>query len=177
MFEKLKSILYKNQFDVFFGKVYEESNLHGIAVNYYFTNSIVKIPNKNFIGLPDYTFRLLLYSARLLKDEKEREVRIFDGEYVLILYKKGNQICVYYQWKYCIKKISDNLIHMGNRATQKKLFYKGSYLDFIKKLYNISLELQKKLEKYGIVTAAEVELPQQMDMLKKHIAKIEKSLA
>lgn len=51
MFEKLKSILYKNQFDVFFGKVYEESNLHGIAVNYYFTNSIVKIPNKNFVGL------------------------------------------------------------------------------------------------------------------------------
>ena len=89
MFEKLKSILYKNQFDVFFGKVYEESNLHGIAVNYYFTNSIVKIPNKNFIGLPDYTFRLLLYSARLLKDEKEREVRIFDGEYVLILYKSN----------------------------------------------------------------------------------------
>lgn len=89
MFEKLKSILYKNQFDVFFGKVYEESNLHGIAVNYYFTNSIVKIPNKNFVGLPDHTFRLLLYSARLLKEEKEREVRIFDGEYVLILYKRA----------------------------------------------------------------------------------------
>lgn len=46
-----------------------------------------------------------------------------------------------------------------------------------KKLYNISLELQKKVEKYGIITDAEVELPQQMDMLKKHIAKIEKSLA
>lgn len=118
-----------------------------------------------------------MYSARLLKEEKEREVRIFDGEYVLILYKKGNQICVYYQWKYCIKKINDNLIYMGNRSTQKKLFYKGAYLDFVKKLYNISLELQKKVEKYGIITDAEVELPQQMDMLKKHIAKIEKSLA
>ena len=66
---------------------------------------------------------------------------------------------------------------MGNRLTQKKLFYKGAYLDFVKKLYNISLELQKKVEKYGIITDAEVELPQQMDMLKKHIAKIEKSLA
>ena len=66
---------------------------------------------------------------------------------------------------------------MGNRSTQKKLFYKGVYLDFVKKLYNISLELQKKVEKYGIITDAEVELPQQMDMLKKHIAKIEKSLA
>ena len=44
MFEKLKSILYKNQFDVFFGKVYEDSNLHGIAVNYYFTNVKARKP-------------------------------------------------------------------------------------------------------------------------------------
>ena len=50
------------------------------ALNYYFTNSIKKIPNKDFIGLPNSTFRLLIYTVRLLKENRESEVRIFDGQ-------------------------------------------------------------------------------------------------
>lgn len=110
-----------------------------------------------------------------MKENKESEVRIFDGEYVLILCKKGDKIYVYYQWKYCINKVNENLIEWKNRPTKKKLFYKGKYLDFIKIIYNISLRLQKNFEKYGICSDAEFELYQQIPVLEKHIKKIEKS--
>ena len=145
------------------------------ALNYYFTNSIKKIPNKDFIGLPNSTFRLLIYTVRLLKENKESEVRIFDGEYVLILLKKKKDIYIYYQWKYFINKVNEDLIEWKNRPTKKKLFYKGKYLDFIKIIYNISLRLQKNFEKYGICSDAEFELYQQIPVLEKHIKKIEKS--
>ena len=173
MLKKIIKVFSKNYFDIYIGKVYE--NLPGITANYYFTNSIKKIPNKDFIGLPNSTFRLLIYTVRLLKENKESEVRIFDGEYVLILCKKGDKIYVYYQWKYCINKVNEDLIEWKNRPTKKKLFYKGKYLDFIKIIYNISLRLQKKFEKYGICSDAESELYQQIPVLKKHIKKTEKS--
>ena len=112
----------------------------------------------------------------MLKENKETEVRIFDGEYVLILLKKADEIYVYYQWKYRINKINGNFITMENRATKKKLFYKGKYLDFLKTVYSISLELQKKFEQYGIRSDAEMELYQQIPVLEKHIRKIEKSI-
>ncbi|MBQ1726979.1 MAG: hypothetical protein II039_06305 [Treponema sp.] len=126
MLEKIINIIRKNSFNIHIGKVYEGSS--GITANFYFTNSIKKVPNKNFIGLPNYTFRLLIYTVRLLKENKEREVRIFDGEYVLLLYRKDGDIYVYYQWKYCINKVSDNWIEWKNRPTKKKLFYKGKYI-------------------------------------------------
>ena len=156
MLKKIIKVFSKNYFDIYIGKVYE-------------------IPNKDFIGLPNSTFRLLIYTVRLLKENKESEVRIFDGEYVLILCKKGDKIYVYYQWKYCINKVNEDLIEWKNRPTKKKLFYKGKYLDFIKIIYNISLRLQKIFEKYGICSDAEFELYQQIPVLEKHIKKIEKS--
>ena len=169
MLKKIINAFSKNYFDIYIGKIYED--LPGITANYYFTNSIKKIPNKDFIGLPNSTFRLLMFTVRLLKENKETEVRIFDGEYVLILCKKGNTIYVYYQWKYCINKINENFVEWKNRSTKKKLFYKGKYLDFIKIIYNISLRLQKKFEKYGICSDAESELYQQIPILEKHIKK------
>lgn len=159
--------------DIYIGKVYEEIPV--ITANYYFTNSIKKIPNKDFIGLPTSTFRLLIYTVRLLKKNKESEVRIFDGKYVLILCKKGNEIYVYYQWKYCINKINENFLECKNRPTEKKLFYKGKYLDFIKIIYDISLKLQKKFGSYGMRSDAELELYQQIPILRKYIKKTEKS--
>ena len=174
MLRKIISLFNNNYFNLHIGRVYE--NLPGITANYYLTNSIKKIPNKKFIGLPNSTFRLLIYKVRLLKGNKETEVRIFDGEYVLILLKKADEIYVYYQWKYRINKINENFITMKNRATKKKLFYKGKYLDFLKTVYNISLELQKKFEQYGIRSDAEMELYQQIPVLEKHIRKMEKSI-
>ncbi len=174
MLKKLINAFFKNDFDIYIGQVYEE--LPGITANYYFSNSIKKIPSKDFIGLPNCTLRLLMFQIRLLKENIETEVRIFDGEYVLILIKKENYIYVYYQWKYCINKINENFIEMKNRKTKKKLFYRGKYLDFLKIIYNISLELQKKFERYGIRSDAEMELYQQIPVLEKYINKIEKSL-
>lgn len=172
MLEKIINIIRKNSFNIHIGKVYEGSS--GITANFYFTNSIKKVPNKNFIGLPNYTFRLLIYTVRLLKENKEREVRIFDGEYVLLLYRKDGDIYVYYQWKYCINKVSDNWIEWKNRPTKKRLFYKGKYIDFLKIIYDIALRLQKKFEKYGICSDAEMELYQQIPVLEKYIKKLEK---
>ena len=174
MINQIKNIFSKNCFDAFIGKVYEDFSLSGIVANFYFTNLIVKIPNKKFIGFPNQTFRLLLYKVRLIKEKTETEVRIFDGEYVLILYKENKKIYVYYQWKYFINKVNDKFIEYKIRPTKKKLFYKGSYLDFIKKIYTISLELQKKIEKYGKITDAEYELEQQIHVLEKYIKKLEK---
>ena len=116
-----------------------------------------------------------MFAVRLLKDNKETEVRIFDGEYVLILLKKKKDIYIYYQWKYFINKINDNFIEMKNRSDKKKLFYKGKYLDFIKRIYNISLDIKEKFEKYGICSDSEFELYQQIPVLEKHIKKVEKS--
>ena len=48
--------------------------------------------------------------------------------------------------------------------------------NFLKIIYNISLELQKKFERYGIRSDAEMELYQQIPVLEKYINKIEKSL-
>ena len=171
MLEKIINIIRKNSFDIYIGKVYEE--LPGITANFYFTNSIKKIPNKNFIGLPNSTLRLLIYTVRLLKENEEKEVRIFDGEYVLLFYRKDNEIYVYYQWKYCINKINENLIELKNRPTKKKLFYKGRYVDFLKTIYKIALKLQKQFEKYGMRSDAEIELYQQIPVLEKYIKKIE----
>ena len=171
MLKKIINIIRKNSFDIYIGKVYEESP--GITANYYFTNSIKKIPNKNFIGLPNYTFRLLIYTVRLLKENEEKEARIFDGEHVLLFYRKDRDIYVYYQWKYCINKVNENWIEWKNRPTKKKLFYKGKYVDFLKIIYDIALKLQEKFEKYGIRSDAEMELYQQIPVLEKYIKKID----
>ncbi len=172
MIEKIIAIFRKNNFNICIGKVYE--NLPLITANFYFTNSIKKIPNKNFIGLPTTTIRRLMFAVRLLKENKKTEVRIFDGEYVLILLKRNNDIYVYYQWKYLINKINDNFIEMNRRSEKMKLFYRGEYLDFVKKVYKISLDVKEKFEKYGIRSDAEIELYQQIPVLEKYIKKIEK---
>ena len=65
---------------------------------------------------------------------------------MLLLYRKDSDIYVYYQWKYCINKVSDNWIEWKSRPTKKKLFYKGKYIDFLKIIYDIALKLQKKLQ-------------------------------
>ena len=173
MLRKIINVFRKNNFNIYIGKVYKD--IHGITANYYFTNSIKQIPNKDFIGLPNSTIRSLMFAVRLLKDNKETEVRIFDGEYVLILLKKKKDIYIYYQRKYFINKINDNFIEMKNRSDKKKLFYKGKYLDFIKRIYNISLDIKEKFEKYGICSDSEFELYQQIPVLEKHIKKVEKS--
>ena len=74
-----------------------------------------------------------------------------------------------------MNKINENFVEWKNISTKKKLFYKGKYLDFIKTIYNISLRLQKKFEKYGICSDAESELYQQIPVLEKHIKETEKS--
>ncbi len=110
----------------------------------------------------------------MLKESTNTEIRIFDGEYVLILYKNKDKIYVYYQWKYRIFKENENFIKYENRLTKKKLFYQGVYLDFVKRVYEISLEFKNRFEKYGIRSDAEFELYQQIPMLEKYIKKLEK---
>ena len=48
------------------------------------------------------------------------------------------------------------------------------YLDFVKKVHKISLDVKEKFEKYGIHSDAEIELYQQIPILEKYIKKIEK---
>ncbi len=157
---------------MYIGEFYED--LPGITTNFYFTNSLKKIPSGKFIGLPSSTLRLLINKVRLLKENTYTEIRVFDGEYVFILYKRNDELSVYYQWKYRIIKINENFIKHENRLTKKKLFYKGNYLDFVKKVYEISIEFKNKFEKYGIRSDAEAELYQQIPVLEKYIKKLEK---
>lgn len=48
------------------------------------------------------------------------------------------------------------------------------YLDFVKKVHKISLDVKEKFEKYGIHSDAEIELYQQIPILEKYMKKIEK---
>lgn len=48
------------------------------------------------------------------------------------------------------------------------------YLDFVKKVHKISLDVKEKFEKYGIYSDAEIELYQQIPILEKYMKKIEK---
>ena len=45
------------------------------------------------------------------------------------------------------------------------------YLDFVKKVHKISLDVKEKFEKYGIYSDAEIELYQQIPILEKYMKK------
>lgn len=45
------------------------------------------------------------------------------------------------------------------------------YLDFVKKVHKISLDVKEKFEKYGIHSDAEIELYQQIQILEKYMKK------